>query len=117
MCASYLQLGRHSARRRSLVSPEIASRPRRAGWSAGMGALHPVDLPVGYHPEAEREAPFRDGQRCVPKLNWLQPISPGNDFEFAENGLLNLNDGSDLEYESWKHRTKLVNGHQIVAFH
>jgi hypothetical protein len=35
---------------------EIKSCPRRASWSAGMGVLHPVDLPVGYHPVAGPQA-------------------------------------------------------------
>src|SRR6266566_10090187 len=47
----------------------------------------------------------------------FQSISPGNDLEFATDGFLDRNDGSRLEYKSGKHRTKLVNGHRIVALY
>ena len=47
----------------------------------------------------------------------FQSIAPGNYLEFAADGLLDRNDGSRLEYESRKHRTKLVNRHRIVALY
>src|SRR5437870_13576751 len=47
----------------------------------------------------------------------FQSISPGNYLEFAADGFLDRNDGSRFEYESRKHRTKLVNGHRIVALY
>jgi hypothetical protein len=47
----------------------------------------------------------------------LQAISPGDYLEFAADGFLDRNDGSRLEYKSRKHRTKLVNGHRIVALY
>src|SRR6266581_3284295 len=47
----------------------------------------------------------------------FQSISPGNYLKFAADGFLDRNDGSRLEYKSRKHRTKLVNGHRIVAIY
>src|SRR2546427_2574640 len=47
----------------------------------------------------------------------FQSVSPGNYLEFAADGFLDRNDGSRLEYKSRKHRTKLVNGHRIVAIY
>src|SRR5438445_7521467 len=58
----------------------------------------------------------RSRRRWPPSLAF-QSISPSNYLEFAADGFLDRNDGSRLEYESRKHRTELVNGHRIVAFH
>src|SRR5438445_5285660 len=58
----------------------------------------------------------RSGRRRSrwPRSLVFQPVSPGNDLEFAADGFLDRNDGSCLEHESRKHRTELVNGHRIV---
>src|SRR5437879_437582 len=58
----------------------------------------------------------RSRRRWRPSLAF-QSISPGYYLEFAADGFLDCNDGSRLEYESRKHRTKLVNGHRIVALY
>src|SRR5687768_7686281 len=52
-----------------------------------------------------------------PKASSLafQTVPPGNHFEFTANSLLDRNDRSRLEYESRKHRTKLVNEQRIVT--
>jgi hypothetical protein len=56
-CRSQRPCPRRAVAPMSSRSPqEIKSCPRRAGWSAGMGVLHPVDLPVGYHPVAGPQA-------------------------------------------------------------
>ncbi len=55
--------------------------------------------------------------RRVAQLLPFQSIAPGNHLEFATNRFLDRDDGSRLEYEGRKHRTKLVYGHRIVAFH
>ena len=47
----------------------------------------------------------------------FQSISPGDDFEFAAHGFFDRDYGVHLEHECGEHRTELVNGHQIVAFH
>src|SRR6185369_13622133 len=52
-----------------------------------------------------------------PPSRALQSIPPGNDLELAADGFLDRNDGSRLEYEGGKHRTKFVNGQRIVAVH
>src|SRR2546423_12678135 len=57
-----------------------------------------------------------EARRRSPSLAF-QSISPSNYLELAADGFLDRNDGSRLEYESRKHRTELVNGHRIVAFH
>src|SRR5438477_11954821 len=55
-------------------------------------------------------------RRWPPSLAF-QSISPSNYLELAADSFLDGNDGSRLEYESRKHRTKLVNGHWIVALY
>jgi len=47
----------------------------------------------------------------------LQPISPGDNLEFAADGFFDRYNGVHLKHERRKHRTEFVNGHQIVAFH
>ena len=59
---------------------------------------------------------FNDSSSAATSLTF-QSIPPGNDLEFAADGFLDRNDGPRLEYESRKHRTKLVNGHRIVALY
>src|SRR6266404_1608902 len=65
-----------------------------------------------------RRAAPSTAYRCQPPPSLaFQSISPGNYLEFAADGFLDRNDGSRFEYESRKHRTKLVNGHRIVALY
>src|SRR5712692_11477074 len=62
------------------------------------------------------ELPDHPRKQSRPSLGF-QSISPGNYLEFATDGFLDRNDRSSLEDESRKHRTKLVNGHRIVALY
>src|SRR5260370_479874 len=47
----------------------------------------------------------------------FESISPGNYLMFAADGFLDGDDGSRLEYESRKHRTKFVNRQRSVTVH
>src|SRR6185369_4957082 len=82
---------------RLTFEPTGGQRPRAAGW------------PV------EREVSPRSGRSRRPPSLAFQSISPGNYFEFATDSVLDRDDGSRLEYESRKHRTKFVNRQRIVT--
>src|SRR5204863_707862 len=45
----------------------------------------------------------------------FQSISPADDLELAADGFFDRDDRSYLEHEGRKHRTELVNGHEVVA--
>src|SRR2546430_4154968 len=68
------------------------------------------------YPSPRLLRPGRSRRRWPSSLAF-QSISPSNYLEFAADCFLDRNDGSRLEYESRKHRTKLVNGHRIVALY
>ena len=55
-----------------------------------------------------------DSIRC---LFGVQSVTPGHDFEFGPDGILDRNHRSRLKFESREHRAKLVNGKWIVAVH
>jgi hypothetical protein len=81
-----------------------------------------VKLTGGQWPQAagrpvERGVSPRSGRsrrRWPPSLAF-ESIAPGNYLEFAADSVLDRNDGSRLEYESRKHRTKFVNRQRIVT--
>src|SRR4051794_24926683 len=56
-------------------------------------------------------------QRIMPPSFSFQAIPPGDDLEFAADGVFDRNDGVHLEDERREHRTELVNRHRVVAFH
>ena len=45
----------------------------------------------------------------------FEAVTEGYRFELDPHSILDWNDGSCLEYKSWKHRAELVNGRRIVA--
>src|SRR6266481_1727537 len=47
----------------------------------------------------------------------LQPVTPGNSFEFDPDSVRDGNHGSCLEFKSRQGRAELVNGQRIVAVH
>src|SRR3984893_7092827 len=47
----------------------------------------------------------------------LEPVAPGNSFEFDSDCVLDCNHGSCLELKCRKGRAYLVNRHWIVAVH
>src|SRR5437870_8788292 len=65
----------------------------------------------------ERQRSFSAPAARWPPSLAFQSISPGNYLELAADSFLDRNDGSRLEYESRKHRAKLMNGHRIVALY
>src|SRR5690349_16954639 len=60
---------------------------------------------------------YRRGRITSRSSRPFQAISPGDDLELASHGFFHRNDGVHFEHECREHRTELVNGHQIVAFH
>src|SRR5436190_18635976 len=61
--------------------------------------------------------PARRFRRLPPASLAFQAVSPGDDLEFAPDGVFDRDDGVHLEDERGQHRTELVNGHGVVAFH
>src|SRR5690349_9758234 len=83
----------------------------------------PVDRKVSHRPASHvmrmrwRFAAISKLQRAGRPSLVFQPISPGDNFEFAADGFVDRYDRVHLEHERREHRTEFVNGHQIIAFH
>ena len=103
-----------------VVAPEIIRRKEEKHPPARLVSDKRLLLRLGRL--SESIVPTSSVRVVVGRSRWRRPpslafqsISPGNYLEFAADGFLDRNDGSYLEHESRKHRTKLVNGHEIVA--
>ena len=58
-----------------------------------------------------------NGEGFYPMLLAFQSVTPGHDFEFGSDCVLDGDYGTRLEFECREHRAKLVNRQWIAAVH